>query len=455
LLRKEGEGLTVEFKEQYTPKIDKDMVGFANTRGGYILLGVADDGKIVGRKLSNKVKAEIHSLARNCEPSVPIRQIIQIGNVAVIEVLEGSEKPYSCGSGYFRRLDAVTQKMSQKEVKLIFQREVSVSFEEKTNKNARWSDISKDKIKAFFDEADIRYGKIKPREILSSLNLSKRNGISNAGVLFFAEKPRKLLLQCEMTLVAFKGTQRVDIYDRKDVQEDLLTQFNEAVFFLKKHLNVRSEIKDVNRRDVYEIPLEVLREAVANAVIHRDYSARGTSIMVEVHSDKVVISNPGGLPEGLNVNSLLNISVRRNELIADMFARMHKVERLGTGIKRMKNAMKEAKLASPKIESDMFFTLTLQRPGYRYKKAKGSVKSSVKGSVKSSVKGSVKSSVKSSVKILRAIRDDKFITTTKLAEIIGISKRAVEKQIAKLKSEGKLKRVGSARGGHWEVINSS
>jgi ATP-dependent DNA helicase RecG len=439
LLIAEGEGLTVEFKERYTAKIDRDIVAFANTKGGYILLGVADDGRITGQKLNNKIKSEIHSLARNCEPLVNISRILQIANVAVVEVLSGEEKPYSCSSGYFRRLDAVTQKMSHKEIKNLFQGEPSVSFEERFNKDAQWDDISEEKIRTFFNEADIKYSKIEPKSVLSSLNLSKNNDIKNAAVLFFSQKPRKLLLQCQMTLVAFKGTGRVNIYDRKDIQDDLLTQFNEAILFLKKHLNIRSEINGVNRKDVYEIPLEALREAVANAIIHRDYSVRGTSITIEVHSDKVVISNPGGLPCGFSLKSLLNISVRRNELIADMFARMHKVERLGTGIKRMAEVMKKAGLAGPKIKSDMFFTITFQRPLYYSKQNESSEKSSVKGSEKSSVK------------ILNAILADKFITADKLAQLLGISQRAVEKQIAKLKAENKLRRIGPAKGGHWEV----
>ncbi|MDR1057418.1 MAG: hypothetical protein LBL17_02480 [Coxiellaceae bacterium] len=158
-----------------------------------------------------------------------------------------------------------------------------------------------------------------------------------------------------MTLAAFKDAKRLDIYDRKDIQNDLLTQFNEAMIFLQKHLNVRSEIKGVNRRDIYEIPLEALREAVANAIIHRDYSMRGTSIMVEVYPDKVVIANPGGLPPGLNIKSLANISIRRNELIADMFARIDKVERMGTGINRMRTVTKTAGIPEPKFTSNLFF----------------------------------------------------------------------------------------------------
>jgi len=440
LLIKEGEGLTVEFKERYSPKIDRDLVAFANTKGGYILLGVDDAGKVVGETLTNKMKAEMTDLARNCDPNIHIKRILQIDKAVVIEVAEGDEKPYSCSSGYYRRLDAVSQKMTQKEIRLLFKNAATVPFEERINKEVSFDDISREKIRVFFKEGDISVTKIVPQDILSSLALSRKTSIKNAGVLFFAQKPRDFILQCQMTLVAFKGRDRIHIYDRKDVQDDLLTQFNEAIIFLKKHLNIRSEIKGVNREDIYEIPLEALREAVTNAIIHRDYSMRGTSTMVEVHEDKVVVTNPGGLPEGLSPRSLINISVRRNELIADMFARMHKVERIGTGIKRMRDAMKSASLPYPKIKSDLFFTISFQRPAYSLKETKGSEKSSEIGSEKSSEK------------ILKAIKADKYISAKKLADILEISQRAVEKQIAKLKAGEKLKRIGSAKSGYWEVI---
>ena len=89
---------------------------------------------------------------------------------------------------------------------------------------------------------------------------------------------------------------------------------------------MRSEIRGVNRYDICEIPLEALREAVVNAIIHRDYSMRGTSLMVEIHEDKVVIKNPGGLLPGVSINALTQISIRRNEIIADMFSRIDRAE---------------------------------------------------------------------------------------------------------------------------------
>src|SRR3990172_8229445 len=164
-----------------------------------------------------------------------------------------------------------------------------------------------------------------------------------------------------MTLIAFKGKDRVHIYDRQDVQDDLLTQFNSAVLFLKKHLNRRREIKGVNRKDIYEIPFEALREAVANAIIHRDYSMRGTSLMVEVYDDRVEIVNPGIFP-GAKKSDFSRISVRRNERIADMFFRMDKVERAGTGIRRMREAMAAAELPTPGIRQSGFYTIIFNRP---------------------------------------------------------------------------------------------
>jgi len=115
-----------------------------------------------------------------------------------------------------------------------------------------------------------------------------------------------------MVLAAFKGTERLHIYDRRDVRDDLLTQFNEAMEFIKRHLNVRSEIRGVNRYDIYEIPLEVLREAVVNAIVHRDYTITGAQIGIEIYDDRVEIVNPGGLPRGLNKSKLGNLSVRRH-----------------------------------------------------------------------------------------------------------------------------------------------
>lgn len=444
LLLKEGEGLTIEFKESFSSKLDKDMVAFANTHGGRIFLGVDDRGKIVGETLTNDLKAKINSLARNCEPGVLLKSIEQIDQMVVITIDESNEKPHSCSAGYYRRLDAATQKMNQKELKLLFDASSNKPrFEEQINDDISWDDISQLKIKRFLTETKIMLDDFEQNKLLESLRLAKDDKINNAGVLFFAENPRNFILQCEMILVAFKGTKGVHIYDRVNVQDDLVTQFNEAMTFLRKHLNVRSEIKGVNRYDICEIPLEALREAIVNSVIHRDYSMQGTSLMVEVHEDRVVIKNPGGLPPGVSVNALTQISIRRNETIADMFSRIDKAERIGSGIRRIMELMADAKLEKPIIDSNAFFSITFERdPRFKV----GPV-----GSEESSVLGSDKSSVLTSDKILEAIKKNPKITANQLASMLSITQRAVEKQLASLKEQGRIERIGSKRAGHWEV----
>jgi len=160
--------------------------------------------------------------------------------------------------------------------------------------------------------------------------------------------------------------------------------------------------------------------------------------MVEIYDDRVEITNPGGLPRGLHEKDFGRISVRRNEIIADLFYRMDKVERAGTGIQRMKDSMAAAGLPLPEIKYDTFFTITLRRPP----------KEEMPGSVKSSVKGSVKSSVK----ILEAIRANKNVSAKEISQTLGISLRGVEKQLSKLKERGHLRRIGPAKGGYWEIV---
>jgi len=445
LIIKEGEGLTIEFKEKYTPRIVEDIVAFSNTRGGFILLGINDNGKVTGERLTNNMKADINSLARGCDPHVSVKSISQIGNVVVIEIPEGEDEPYSCSAGYYRRLDAVSQKMSRKELQIMFQKSISIPFEERINDEVTWKDISKTKIKAFLKEAEIHTSRIVPREVFESLKLSKDDKIKNAGILFFASDPRKFIFHTEATLVAFKGTERIHIYDKLDVRDDLLTQFNEAIMFLKKHLNVRIEIKDANRKNIYEIPIDALREAVANAIMHRDYSMRGTSLMVEVHDDRVDISNPGGLPEGLDINSLgkEEISVRRNELIADLFSRMDKAERIGTGMKRMRKMMKDAGLPYPEIKSGTFFTISFERSRYQPPEITG--KETIEKTSKKTIE-------KTREKIIRLIKGNPAITIQELSKETGLSVQGVMWNLNKLKKGKRIKRIGPDKGGYWKVV---
>ncbi len=328
LLLQEDESLIVEFKERFSSKIDKDIVTFSNTKGGKIFLGVGDQGEIIGEVLTNELKAKINNLARNCEPAIAV-SIQQFDRVVIVTVGQSDVKPHCCATGYYRRLDATTQKMNQKELKLLFDLMSGRSkFELLSNDEITWDDISLVKLKSFLQQVGIALENISPKHLFDSLRLAQNNKISNADILFFAKEPRRFITHCEMILVAFKDGEGTHIYDRVNTQDDLVAQFHEAMTFLKKDLNLRSEITGISRHDIYEIPLAALREAVVNAIIHHDYSVAGTSLLIEVYEDRVVIKNPGSLLPGVSVNTLTQISIRRNEIIADLFARIDKTERI-------------------------------------------------------------------------------------------------------------------------------
>ena len=441
ILIRDGEGLTVEFKEHYSPRIDQDIVAFSNTRGGTLILGVRDNGTISAEKLTNDLKAKINDLARNCKPMINVA-ISQVDNIVAIEVKEGYQKPYSCSSGYYRRLNGATQKMSHEELKVMFLDNDFRSFEVKTVPNFTFDDISKSKIKFFAKEANINLGRTTIVDFLRSLNVADESQVNNAGIMFFANDVYRFIHQSQINLVAFKGTERLYIYDRREVRDDLLTQFNEAMDFIKRHLNVRSEIRGVNRYDIYEIPLEVLREAIVNAIVHRDYNITGTQISVEIYDDRIEIMNPGGLHRGLTISKLGSVSLRRNEIIADLFYRLDKVERMGMGVKKMRTAMIEAGLRKPKFDIDTFFKVTFYR----------SAEFSLKHTDILAQKPAQKPAQKIAQKIIELITLNPKITRSELADSIGVSDNIIKHTLKKMQIKELIRRVGPDKGGFWEIL---
>jgi len=166
--------------------------------------------------------------------------------------------------------------------------------------------------------------------------------------------------------------------------------------------------------------------------------------MVEIFDNKVSISNPGGLPKSLPIEKFGSRSILRNPIIASLLHRAGHIEKMGTGIGRIKDTLKNAENPEPLFEYDSFFTVTFYR---NFESSKE------QGSEKSSPTGSEKSSEKSSEKIIEIIKNNPSISAKMISEKLGLSSRAVEKQISKLKSDKRIERVGPAKGGYWEVID--
>jgi ATP-dependent DNA helicase RecG len=336
------------------------------------------------------------------------------------------------------------QKLSTAKIIEFVEKSGRIQFDERVRKDVNFEEnLDASLVDQFMTSAKIKNVFQDKVHILSSLGVVKQVSgtryFTNAGILFFTTTPSSIIKQAQITCVAFNGTEKVDILDRKDFKDDLITNIDSGLAFLRRHLNEASHIKGLKREDVLEIPLVALREALVNAVAHRNYLETGAHIMIEIYSNRVIISNPGGLPDGLTEKDFGKYSLSRNPVISDLLLRAGLIEKLGTGVNRIKDLIKEAKLPEPEFHFNNFFAVTFFRESAEINQIKGGAKSSAKLTDRQQ-------------EVLNLIIDNNQITKTELAEKLGINVSAVQKQIENLKQKGILKRIGPKFGGNWEVI---
>ena len=364
-LIKQGESYNLEFKESLDKSISKEMCAFANTNGGKILLGVKDNGEIKGINITNKLKSEIQSHARNIKPPVKIN-VSDIDNVIIIDVLDSKDTPHSASGQFFLREGATSQKLERDEVKELFIREGLLRFDDTPNKDFDLSkDLDKNKFNLFLDKANISKV-LKRGQILENLKLLEKGKLRNAGVLLFCHRIGKFFLNATIDCVLYQGEDKYKILDRKEFNADLHSNYQNALTYLKNRLKTEYIIKGGPREEKLEIPEDALREAILNAIAHRDYFSTA-HIQVDIYPNRVEIINPGGLIGNLTLKELYKKSIPRNPLLFGLMQRMELAERSGSGLLRIDKAMKEYKLGKPKIEVNKhFFSITFIRPKESY-----------------------------------------------------------------------------------------
>ena len=358
-----GEGYHTEFKRNVNTDLSKELIAFANASGGRIFLGIEDDGTISGVTIDNTLKSKVTMMAHECDPSVEIELQI-LNNILIVNVPEGKDKPYRCTNGFYIRNGASSIKLTTQEIIGFIQSESKIKFDELRNPSVKFPDqLNNGTISRYKKLCDIS-GDINDGELLTNLGLLYSDTpvpvINNTGVLFFANNPAHFIPQSMVTCVVYKGNSKVDILDKKTFDADIITNIDNSLTFLKRHLNVSFEIKTNQRKEKMEIPEVVLREAVVNAVVHRDYFEKGATVMIEIFDNRVEISNPGGLPKGLKPEDFGKRTLARNPLMAALLNRAKYIEKLGTGIQRMRREMTAAGLPEPDFQFDGFFTILLK-----------------------------------------------------------------------------------------------
>jgi len=363
LITLEGENQRVEFKEKLN-NLDREVVAFANAVGGSIYLGIADDGKLIGIDITNRLKSQIVDISRNCDPGINIKLLEHHhNNLLEIQVQEGKDKPYRCKDGFFLRIGPSTQKLKRDEIVNLINDSDKIHFDESINNRFIYpKDFATNKLKDFLKRCGLDTT-LSIKDILINLNVAieekKTLSFTNAGVLFFANNPQQFLPESSITAVRYKTSDRFSIIDKKDFTGSLIQQIENSIDFIVRHMNVSVKITStqVARQEVYDYPIVALREAIVNAVTHRDYYYDSSHIYIHMYSNHIDMENPGGLLQGISIENLGKRSARRNRLIADLLHRVKFIERVGSGFDRMQHSLAKNNNPPLEISATNFFNI--------------------------------------------------------------------------------------------------
>lgn len=371
-LLKEGEGETLEFKESFAEEkeILETICAFSNSKGGRILIGVDDCGKVKGVTLGkNTLQNFLNKVKSSIEPMlIPQLEQMEVGGktVVVVQVAEGINKPYFFKGVAFKRVGRSNQRLPKDELEAMIlekYREVS-SFEDRPV-DTTLETIDEKLVEDFLAEASVARKvefRFKSREeFLGRVGAVRDGRPTFCAVLFFSRNPQLHIPYAVVKCGTFVGGV---LRREREIGGDVREQIKETLEFLRESLNVYFRIDENGKRvETYEIPLEALREAVVNALAHRDYSI-ASPVYVKVFEDRVEVINPGKLPSPLKPEDLKkdHPSVLRNPKLANFLFLSGFIEKWGTGTNKMVELCVKQGLREPEfLEDDGFFKVILYR----------------------------------------------------------------------------------------------
>lgn len=438
-----GEGYNAEFKVSLPTNlrgITEEVCAFANASGGVILIGVDDKNSIQGVTIDNSRRSALQNSIGEISPPLLCEFYIVIVDdkeVAVIEVPSGIKKPYVLSGAIYVRQGPNSQKLTTvEEMRDFFQQADRIYFDESPCPQASVdNDLSDENLAIFRTGANLN-NSISKDQVLYNLRLITPEGsLKNGAVLFFGSKPEAFFEKAVIRCVAFDGVDKRFIIDDKIIEGGLYQQFIKAMAWLRSKLDIRYDIEGAGsrpRRELWEIPETVFKEAIINALAHRDYYDKGARITIELFDDRVEITNPGGLVSAISKSEFGKRSLSRNPLIFGLFERMRMVEQIGSGIARMRDLMTEEGLTPPEFNIDGIFSVTLRR-SFDFNKWLDKW-------------GNILSEKR--VMLLKAIHRNPMIKKSELQKLTGLSPTSVDNNIEALKDLGLLEREGT-KGGNW------
>jgi len=365
IAKKESEN--IEFKKSVGEwkEIVETVSAFSNTSGGKILVGISNSGKIIGVKIGKDTIEDLtNKIVSNTDPKVYPKisvEEIEKKKIIVIEVKESADKLVLAFGRPYKRIGRSTIKMSKDEYeKLVLEKHrEELRFDKQFCKGASLKDIDEEKVKWFLREAKREHGlKIEEKtpvaEILTKLKLITIGKLTNSAILLFGGNPQEYISQAETRCARFKGTKAVKPFiDMKVFGGSIVDQVDKALGFVLEHTPMAAWLEEgkVQRKEKYEYPPEAIREAIVNAICHRDYSS-SANVQIRIFDDRIEVWNPGKLPEGWTVEKLKEVheSIPKNPLIADQFFLIKFIEKWGTGTTDMIKQCLDWGLPEPNFE---------------------------------------------------------------------------------------------------------
>lgn len=365
-LIRQGESENLEFKESLSlrDEIGKAISAFSNTNGGVILVGVTDVGSVIGVDIgANTIENEAGYIKRQTDPQIfPFIKVVDVDgkNTVAIEVEESSDKPVFFKKYAHKRVGKSNQRMSSSEMRrLAHEDKPKLLWDERMCKDAGLEDIDEEKVRWFLIESKkqrrLDISKDAPiKEALMRLKLMQNGMLTNASILLFGKSPQQFFIQSEVKCIRFKGIKvTAPMIDMKVMEGNLIDQVREAEKFIFNHISLASWIEDrkIQRQEMWEYPPNAIREALVNAIAHRDYIST-SKVQVRIFDDRMEFWNPGRLPVEWGIEKLKveHESMPFNPLIAKCFFWVKYAEDVGTGTNKIIEWCVDRGLPEPEFE---------------------------------------------------------------------------------------------------------
>ena len=438
------EGSNVEFKREFVEEIRLTVMAFANTDGGTLYIGVENDGTVRGVDDPDGTLLRVTNTIRDSiRPDVTLftkicTEEIEGKTVVTVSVQRGTARPYYLGSkgirpeGVYVRQGASTVPASETAILQMIRETGGNRYEDARSLNQQ---LTFEAATAFFGHRAVAFGNAQKR----SLHLVGEDGTYTNLALLLSD-------QCvhSVKLAVFEGTKKAVFHDRRELSGSLLSQLEEAYDFIDRNNRTRAEFSGLDRIDRRDYPEDAIREALLNAVVHREYAMSGP-ILVSIFDDRMEIVSIGGLVSGLSVDDMmLGVSECRNPRLANVFYRLHLIEAYGTGMMKIFDSYADEAVKPEVSVTGNAFRITLPNVNYRSGAAEA-----VSSDKPTQDKG--KGLTSRQRQILDLIRRKGSVTRKEIQEELGVSAATVSVILRDLKEEGLIVGEGNTRGMRYRL----